>query len=865
MPSDRNATTNSPRRPPRGRREEHDPSPDPGRRRSTPFDTHLRLLWDTATPLLAITAETPGPEPGPSRGPGPRKEAREEDAERARTLAMNAGHSSQLFRTALVLFHARQPRLGPEIKTARVDLVFLDRRYAIARLPTAGSPDGVWLRFRPPNPKDDRHSMATQLREALLGLSAQAGLCLGGRHPPRLLTYATTSGYSSAGRAIRPETAVAEWTKDRRRIGSAVERLARELGTKAEEITDTPRLLLHYRLHFLVTSIMEAVQWSLDETLELLLPALNGIPNATAFAGATDRLRQLHSLRPMEVAEATTWLAALCATFAPTDRPEGFIRNLLYRVCYAFVPTKTHARGARPPRPSHPQDALKEPWVACARARATVMRGDAPTAGGRTADEVCTPCADTTRSPGSDADITRGLLHVVARPCRLAAQAAAQCASLTTGEELLPTDTPLRCSLFGRCRFTGDRCHPEMTPGLAATLPAAPTSPAVPVRLPDLLTSQPLKDWTEHAEQHDAEGRETEETEVQVIDLRGTGNAKANQPLRTDRHRPVSARTERGRARVTTRSPTPADARDTIRRRRKRKGGSQNLDGQGSRPRGRRKGDVYRLSDGLRRTFGVTCGYCKRNNHTKADCQVRQLDRTRKKADTSDARTADESSPDEGGEDAGARRNRTHPPSPTRRRTGPIVACCRTDGPPPSDADSYYSDGARSRIYQSDGTYDVPDLTDSDEGTGPEDEETDMPSAPLTQKGYQLTAMVADRPYRFLIDTGMTFSCITRGDLQLIQQNAPEDTIRPTRGGEVTARLFFPRLGTRRIALRVVPDDSGYASSLGWDTLTAWGAYIEFVHDTCSCPPDHPHLAVVGACAPLGPEDSAAPTESPFR
>ena len=111
----------------------------------------------------------------------------------------------------------------------------------------------------------------------------------------------------------------------------------------------------------------------------------------------------------------------------------------------------------------------------------------------------------------------------------------------------------------------------------------------------------------------------------------------------------------------------------------------------------------------------------------------------------------------------------------------------------------------------------------------------------------------------------MTFSCITRGDLQRIQRSATEDTIRPARGGEVTARLFFPRLGTRRIALRVVPDDSGYASSLGWDTLTAWGADIEFIHDTCSCPPDHPHLAVGGACAPLSPEDPTALAESPFR
>ena len=108
--------------------------------------------------------------------------------------------------------------------------------------------------------------------------------------------------------------------------------------------------------------------------------------------------------------------------------------------------------------------------------------------------------------------------------------------------------------------------------------------------------------------------------------------------------------------------------------------------------------------------------------------------------------------------------------------------------------------------------------------------------APLTHPGYHITAMVAGQPLRFLIDSGLSFSCIRQEDLRHIQLNMPQDAIRPAWGGCVTVRLPFRHLGTRETTLQILPRDSELESSLGWDTLGAWEARIEFSHDTPSPP-----------------------------
>ena len=135
----------------------------------------------------------------------------------------------------------------------------------------------------------------------------------------------------------------------------------------------------------------------------------------------------------------------------------------------------------------------------------------------------------------------------------------------------------------------------------------------------------------------------------------------------------------------------------------------------------------------------------------------------------------------------------------------------------------------------------IPDLTSS---SGEEDEETseagssdwsgyespawDPPergttTAPLTHPGYHITALAVGRLQRFLIDSGLPFSCIRQDDLHRIRQSAHADFVRPAWGGGVTIRLLFLHLGTREVTLQVLPRDSELESSLGWDTLAENG------------------------------------------
>ena len=867
-------------------------------RDSTPPDAmgaFLHLEWGTSGPIVIFSTKEPEADPhqangnrphGPP-GPGPQPEAtprrRSQDTETARTLALHSGRHPLTYRTALVLSHLTHPLRGPRFLRPRVDLAFLDTRYAIAHLPYTGSPGGIWLRFRPPSLRGTRGDLTGQLRETLVRLGAQTGLGLDKKDPPRAVTYAVTSEYSSRGRTDRAHS-IQEWKNDAQRIGLAVERLAGELGARPQEIADTPRLLFYYRFHFLVTSVEEAVQWTLDETLELLIPALNGIPNARAFAGAVNRLRLIHHSRPLEVAEAATWLAALCATFAPTDRSGDFIRNLTYRVRYSFPPPRGHAQGAAPARPTHPQDAQKEPWIACARARATVMRGSALTEGGRTPEDLCTPCCDVTRSPGTGAAITRGLLRVVAGPCQLAAQNAARCASHTAKEELQMTDTPMRCSRARRCRFTTDKCHPEVDTELLGTLPEGAAPLTGPVQLPPLARAT----RTERTETRAGKKRCAD---VQVADLREIiGSARAR-PHQGPRYRSVSAQDRRGGACPATRNPGHAESGRTDggangRHARKRKDDPRLAENAGPGPGGLRMGDVYHLPDGLRRTYGAICKFCGHANHTAKDCSLRQAIRkpagTLRPVGIKEAQWAETLILEEESGMSGTGSDRTRTSSPEGLSSSdPPVICSSIIRPRPSDTESDDSEEGRPRhrdrkqrcgryqapkIGQTDGADDVPDLTSSSEDEDDQGGEK-MPGrmAPLTHHGYQVTASVNGRPLRFLIDTGMSFSCITKTDLRHLQRYAPTGAVELGQTGQVVVRLHVPRLRARKTTLRVVPDHCGFESTLGWDTLREWGASIEFPHDSCACPRKHPHLTAAGACTPLNPEPTQASRNSPFH
>ena len=947
MPSLRPAAPRG--RPPRGRLGEHENPPDQlGRRKSTlpgkrehrdpprgreptppgediatitAIATHLHLRWDTAPPLHALLPETgvettdTRDDEGQPQGPPPRGHTtalarrRARDIDTARALARNTGQFPRSFRAALVLSHVRHPRMSKGLRGFRVDLIFLNNRYALARLPAEGAPEGVWLRFRPPNLAGNTAALKHELRGSLWNLALQTGVQWNRTHPPQAIATLITSEYVAAGPAQRPT--VDSWRQDARRVRVAVERIAHEWGSVTEEITDVSRTRLFYHFHFVVTSVREAIQCSLDDALELLLPALNGIPHSIAFARAVDRLRLLHSLCPRGIAEAAIWLASVCAAFAPTTRPIVMVREIMCHIHFSFPPPYPHAQGAATPRPSRPQDENKEAWITCATARATIMRGEERCPGELAPERLCTPCCDATNAPGSEIPTTRAFLRVFAVPCDFATLHAKSCASESTGETVEKQDTPVRCHRHERCRFSGAQCYPPMpTDGAQAVLPRSIKDPVLPIILPQFGEGR-----TTESGQSETDSSLELSLDVQVIDpsddeersrgrtqrplLRGQPGSPARRDCaRTTAH-------NRGQTRETRPGP----------RRRKRKGVTRSQDDQHPSPRRRANGETFTLADGLRRTQGATCGYCGHTNHTAQDCYSRRRALLAGSTDTRapqgslTRRNTEHMTP---GRRTAPRRRSSSPP-------GPRVAHSNTAGCHPSDSDSpprhrappkrlsvheRLGRGRGPAIPQIDGAEEivrsrspsinppetegeegdeflarvrvprveeVPDLTSSSgeeleddtdiDRTSEEDEfpawdpsEPGATTAPLTHPGYHIKALVAGHILQFLVDSGLNFSCIRQEDLLHIQRAAGPGTIRHAWGGGVVLRLQFLHLGVKEITAHVLPRGSALESSIGWDTLTDWNARMEFVHDLCACPADQPHLAVPGACSPLTPE-----------
>lgn len=954
MPSHRPAAPRG--LPPRGRQGEHENPPDQlGRRKSTlpgerehrdpphgreptppgediatiiTIAAHLHLRWDTAPPLHDLLPETGGettddsrkdegqPQGPPSRGHTTtlaRRRARDIDTTRA--LARNTGQFARSFRAALVLSHVRHPRMSKGLQGFRVDLIFLNNRYALARLPADGAPEGVWLRFRPPNLAGNTAALKQELRGSLWSLATQTGVRWDKTHPPLAIATLVTSEYVASGPAQRPT--VESWKQDARRIRVATERIAHEWGSVTEEITDVSRTRLFYHFHFVVTSVREAIQCSLDDALELLLPALNGIPHSIAFARAVDRLRRLHPLRPREIAEATIWLASVCAAFAPTARPIVMVREIMCHVHFPFPPPYPHAQGAATPRPSRPQDEDKEAWITCATARATIMRGGERCSGELAPERLCTPCCDATNAPGSGIPTTRAYLRVLAVPCDLATQYARNCASESTRETMKHQDTPVRCHRYVSCRFSGAQCYPPMpTDGALAVLPRSSTDPVLPIILPEFGEGRPAE-----SDQSETDSSEELSLDIQVVDPNGDGERSRGRTRRSPQRKQPSSPTRRDCARVTAHScgrTGGARSRPGARlRRRKRNGVTRSQDDLHPSPRRRANGEIFTLADGLRRTQGATCDYCGHTNHTALDCHSR---RRALRAGPPDRR-ATQDSPNRGNTEHKTPGRRTAPLRRSSSPPAPRVAHSNTAGYHPSDSDSPPGhcapprrlsvharlgrvDGRRRGIPQIDGAEEivrsrspsfhppetegeegdevlararvpreeeVPDLTSSSEGEGEDDADTDRTSdgdefpawdpsepgattAPLTHPGYRIKAFAAGHTQQFLVDSGLDFSCIRQEDLLRIRRAAGTGTVRHAWGGGVVLRLQFLHLGVKEVTAHVLPRGSALESSLGWDTLADWNARMEFAHDFCACPADQPHLTVPGACSPLTPE-----------
>ena len=942
---------------PLGRREPEDPPDTLRRRKSKPtgediatIAAHLFLRWETASPLLAfqvdaVVGESTGSgnrqraRDGENRPHGPnarrRQNKRDHDADTARALARNAGRFPRAYKTALVLNHVRQPQMGRGLRGFQVDLIFLDTRYAIARLPTEGAPEGVWLRFSPPSLSSDTGTIKAELRSTLTHLGAQTGVHWGKANPPRAIAALITSEYAAKGRTGQPS--VEDWSQDAGRVHLAVDRLAREWDTEPAKITNVPWTRLFYRFHFVVTSIKEAVQWSLDDTLELLLPALNGIPNSIAFARAVDRLMLLHSLCPEEIAHATTWLAALCAVFAPTNRPIVLVREIMCHVHFAFHPPPGHAEGAAEPRNTHPQDKYKERWAACATARATIMRGEQLSPGECAPEDLCSPCCEATRSPVTGEVSTRAFLQVLAAPCQLASHHSGCCATESTGTKMKQEDTPMRCNRHQRCRFSESKCYPPTprTEEEQATLPLSITELELPIILPEEGEGQ-----TGEPRDKGAEPTAGRSPDVQVIDLDGNEEENPGRARQLPRKATPNTPCRQGCARAVARATcSTGRMRDgsTGRRRRRKRGVTRTQDDHDPSPRRRAEGETFTLRDGLRRTPGAICDHCGYANHTARDCRRRRL--ALREAEAPNAR-ASHSPPTRRSAHPGTSGRQASRPRARDPPTAPRVAFCSTSGYQSSESDSPAghdtpprrlgvharlghaggrrgSDRRGDAIAQIDGAEEIPrsrspsinptgsegeededdslvlarrhwardeeipDLTSSSDEeipdlTSPSEEEVEGPTddrdsgdddtpawnppeagitmAPLTHPGYHITALVAGRLQRFLLDSGLPFSCIRQEDLRRIRESAHPDSIRPAWGGGVTMQVLFLHLGVKEVTLHVLPRDSELESSLGWDALAEWNARIEFSHDSCSCPPDRPHLATPGACSPLEQE-----------